>query len=88
MKRLIFICLIISLCACTENQRARSFGGTQRIELEPGQRLVNATWKNEDLWILIEPMPTNYTPQEKSFFENSSFGVMQGKVIFVESKSN
>ena len=46
--RKILLCLVVliaSLTSCTENQRARQFGGTITIELPPGEKLVMATWK-------------------------------------------
>lgn len=76
--------------SCTDNQRARSFGGTETINLPKGEKLVNATWKGEkgaaDLWYLTEPMDSTYIPKTKHFREQSGYGIMQGTVIFVESK--
>lgn len=78
----------MTLCffSCTENQRARKFGGTEKIELPKGQRLVMVTWKEQSLWYLLEPMPDGYVPQVKEFAEKSSFGSLEGKVIFYESR--
>lgn len=82
----IIIAIAILLTSCTDNQRARQFGGTETIELPKGQRLVNATWKEVDLWILTEPMPDGYVPQTKTFQEKSSMGLVEGTVIFKESR--
>jgi hypothetical protein len=87
MKKTIMVILIaLSFGACTENQRARNFGGTEKVTLPKGERLVNATWKETSLWYLTEPMPEGYTPQTRTFKQKSSFGVMEGTVIFYESK--
>ena len=75
------------LFSCTENQRARQFGGTITIELPPGEKLVMATWKETDLFYLTEPMDSNYVPKTKTFREDSSWGVMESTVIFKERKS-
>lgn len=72
--------------SCTDNKRARSFGGTQTIELPKGEKLISATWKETDLWYLTEPMDSAYIPQTKKFQESSSMGVWEGTVVFVESK--
>jgi hypothetical protein len=56
------------------------------IELDPGQKLVNATWKEANLWYLTEPMESGYVPKTKVFKEDSRFGVMEGKVIFHEKR--
>lgn len=77
------VVLMTTLYGCTENTRARVYGGTQTIELEPGKRLVNVTWKEgSDLWILTKvdtTKPTTYQFQEKS-----NMGVWEGKVIIKE----
>ena len=87
MKNVIVILFIVLITtACTENQRARNFGGTETIKLPAGQRLVIATWKQDNLWYLTEPMASDYSPRKKEFIENSSYGVLEGKVIFVESR--
>ena len=44
----------------------RSFGGTMKIELEPGEKLVEATWKGDNIWYLVEPMDSDYTPKQKT----------------------
>ena len=55
MKKILlfFIALfgIISLSSCTENQRARTFGGDLTVRLKPGEKLMMATWKGENLFL-------------------------------------
>ena len=84
------VLIIISLfyLSCTENTRSRVWGGKMTIELPKGQKLVEATWKGDgnSLWYLTEPMDTDYTPKTKVFQEDSRFGVLEGSVVFVESK--
>ena len=85
MKKLFIIAsAAISLASCTENQRARSFGGTEVINLEAGTRVVNVTWKGKDasLWILTKKDTTKATTYY--FTEKSGFGVMEGQVIINE----
>lgn len=84
MKQLLTIIAFLFLVSCTENQRARKFGGTEKIELQKGERLVTATWKQDDLWYLTEVAPEGYKPQERIFKEKSSFGAWEGTVIFIE----
>lgn len=87
---IIMILLSIMFASCTDNQRARSYGGTETIKLKPGEKLLTATWKGEkgaaDLWYLTEPMDSSYIPKTKSFKEHSDFGVLEGTVIFIETK--
>ena len=77
---------IVLLSSCTENERARSFGGTQTVDLPANTKLVNVTWKDDyNMWILTRPMRENETPETHTFSEKSNFGVMDGTVIFNES---
>ncbi len=89
-SRLLLIALMafitLALFSCTKNQRARQFGGKTEIHLEAGKRLITATWKQDDLWYLTEPMPADYIPSTKTFYEDSSFGIYEGTVTFIESK--
>lgn len=56
------------------------------VNLPKGQKLLEATWKDNSLFYLMEPMDPDYTPKTKTFQEDSSWGIMQSKVIFVESR--
>lgn len=76
---------VLLLTSC-ENLVTRNFGGSQTIELEKGQRLVEITFKDNDLWILTEPMDSDYVPKTKTFYEDSNLGVMQGKITIVEQR--
>lgn len=85
MKKLVLLVLItLSLFACTDNQRARTFGGTERVSLAPNTKLINATWKGDELWLLTSPMDSTDTGKEYQFVEKSSYGVLEGKVIIVQ----
>ena len=91
MKKIfsVIVALVALVCvttSCTENERARQFGGEITVKLEPGQRLLMATWKDSNLFYLTEPMDEDYTPKTKTFQENSSYGIMETKVIFVEQR--
>lgn len=91
MKKTIFIiCLIFSIflttTSCTNNVRARVYGGNTTINLEKGEKLVEVTWKGNNIWYLTEPMEDNYKPKTKIFREDSNIGILNGKVTFIESK--
>jgi hypothetical protein len=87
MKQLI-LSLIAAFVAvsCTENERAKNFGGTQTINLPSGQKLQNATWKDTQLWYLTRPMHQDESAETWTFQEKSGFGLVEGKVILKESK--
>lgn len=80
------IALTFLLTSCTENSRAKSWGGTGRVELPKGQKLVGVTWKENELWYLTRPMRDTDIPEFSTFQEESSFGLMEGKVIFQEKR--
>lgn len=91
MKKLTFILFILislfSMTSCTKNVLAKKYGGTMIINLPKNERLVEATWKDGgSLWYLTEPMDSTYVPKTKYFREDSSFGVMEGTVVFHESR--
>jgi hypothetical protein len=78
MKRIVgLLLLFICIMSCTENSRARKFGGTQEISLEAGEKFINATWKDSDLWILVEDSINDVYVLK----EHSQFGVLEGKII-------
>jgi len=80
MKRILIIAsvAVAFLASCTDNQRARQFGGTETVDIPEGRILVNCTWKEEDLWILTKDTTTG----KMYFNEKSSFGVLEGEINF------
>ena len=86
IKNVICGLLFVVVVSSCENFATRNLGGSQTIELEKGQRLVEITFKNNDLWILTEPMDSDYVPKTKTFYEDSNFGVMEGKISIIEQR--
>lgn len=92
MKRSTFVFLMILLVSsitlvtssCTENQRARTFGGTMVIDLPAGEKVVNATWKESDLWILTRKFRADEQSETYYFREKSSFGILEGTITIIE----
>ena len=74
----------IMLSGCTEQARVKSFGGTTAIDLPKGQEFLHATWKETDLWYATRPRVAGEKPDSIRFTESSSYGVMEGTIIFVE----
>lgn len=94
MKKLFgltILCIILSgfctsvFTGCTANQRAKNFGGTVIIELPPGEKFVNCTWKDAELWYVSRPMNDSDVAETFTFSEKSSFGIVEGKTIFKET---
>lgn len=86
MRYLFAILLVSIICfGCTANQRARSFGGSTTVKLPANTKLVNVTWKKDDIWYLTRPMREGEMPENLTFQEKSNFGFVEGAVIFEES---
>jgi uncharacterized lipoprotein YehR (DUF1307 family) len=78
MKKLFVLLVgVVALASCTENERARRFGGTEEITLKPNEVVLNVTWKQNEMWICTQDTITNVT----YFREKSAWGIMEGTVI-------
>mgnify|MGYP007111697241 FL=1 len=88
MKKFL-ICLIALCVVCMvscENYTTRNWGGTMTINVEPGYKVTNATFKGDEIWYFVEPMDSTYTPSQKKFVEKSMYGALEGTIIFNESR--
>lgn len=65
------------LSSCTKNQRTRTLGGTETIQVNKNEIVLNVTWKQDQMWICTRDTVTNIT----YFREKSSWGVLEGTVI-------
>lgn len=60
------------------NTFARNFGGTLEVKLPPNHVVLNATWKEQSLWVVSKDTLTG----EVIFWESSSWGIAEGTVKF------
>lgn len=85
------LCSVITVTllntSCTDNERARNYGGTETINLPANEKVMNVTWKEQNLWVLTRPMHPSDSAETVVFQEKSSYGVYEGKIIIVESKN-
>jgi hypothetical protein len=87
MKKLFLaIMLGVMVTSCTENNRVKNWGGEGNINLPKGRKLVNVTWKENQIWYLTRPMNSNDVAETYQFQEESSWGVMEGTYNIVETK--
>jgi hypothetical protein len=90
MKKLyigiVLVLLLATMAGCTEQQRAKKWGGDYTVELPAGQKLVNVTFKDSDLWYLTRPMTEEDKAETYTFQEDSTWGVMEGTVTIKEHK--
>ena len=78
--------LLLTLLACTDNQRSKAFGGTMEVQVPCDQAVFDVTWKNDSLWYATQPAKPDWRPELKRFKEVSSLGVIQGEVVLKESR--
>lgn len=81
---LLLLSVVIMLSGC--NQTARNFGGTITVDLEPNEKLVNASWKGSSVWYLTRPMKPNEEAEIYRYQEKTTLGISEGTVIFNEHK--
>lgn len=85
-KLVIMFAITMMAISCTENTRVKRFGATSHFDLELNQKLVNVTWKDNELWTLTRDMTPSDTVVTYKFSEKSRFGVLEGSFIIHESK--
>lgn len=70
----------------TDQLRAKTMGGTMKVEIDEGQKFVNVTWKENDLWILTRPIEEHESYETKPYIfqQKTSFGIREGKVEIYE----
>jgi hypothetical protein len=77
MKKLLGIVGLVVLSACTDNSRARRWGGTEEVALKPNEIVLGVTWKGDEMWILTKDTVTGVS----YFREKSSWGVLEGTIV-------
>jgi hypothetical protein len=83
MKTIILVVGLL-LVGCTDQIRAKQYGGNASMSLPTGQKVVCATWKENNLWVLTRPMREGEKVETFTLRESSSWGVMQGTVTITE----
>ncbi|HWY34503.1 MAG TPA: hypothetical protein VNX68_07645 [Nitrosopumilaceae archaeon] len=86
LLKLLVCIVIVAFTSCTSNERARNYGGSETVTLDAGQKVVNVTWKEDDMWILTRPMRAEEVAETCKFQEKSSYGIMNGTITIVETK--
>ena len=87
MKKILIIAIAaFALTSCTDNEMAKNFGGSMSFELPKGQKLVNITWKENELWYLSRTMTSTDSVETYTFQEKSSYGIQEGTITIKESK--
>lgn len=61
----------------------KEWGGSLTIRLKPNIKLLNVTWKEEQLWLLTTDR-TNELPKTYNFTERTKLGILRGNVKIIE----
>ena len=88
MKKTILSIITVGflMVSCTQNERVKSWGGEGTINLPKGRKLVNATWKGDQIWYLTRQMKSDDVAETYQFQEESSWGVVEGSFNIIEEK--
>lgn len=90
MKRkiasIVFILLLAIVFTGCAQEIAKNYGGEMTIELEPGRKLEEITWKDNSLWYLTRQMRNDEVAEVHTFQQSSEFGVFEGTVTIIESQ--
>lgn len=87
MKKFFALSIIaLFLASCADQTMAKNFGGSAEINVTKGQKVVNVTWKEDDIWVLTKPMSETDSAEVYTFTESSSLGIMEGSVTIREEK--
>jgi hypothetical protein len=87
MKRIFaLITAVFIFTACTENSRVKNFGGEGTINLPADRKLINITWKEDQIWYLTRPMNSTDIAETYKFHEESSWGAIEGTYNIIETK--
>ena len=81
----IMLMAVLSLVGCSQYV-SRNFGGDYTHELPKGEKLINATWNEGNLWYLTRPMNEEDSVETYTLEADTLFGVFEGAVTIVESK--
>ena len=87
MWRFAVLAVLFVAMACTKQSCAFNCGGDFEMKDFPcGRKLVNITWKQDDLWMLTRPLKDDDVLETYTFSESSSMGVMEGQVTIKECR--
>ena len=87
---IVILVMCLSLCGCISGCQgaARDLGGEVTIELPPNEKLEVITWKEDSLWYLTRPMREGEEAETHLYKQSSEWGVFEGTVTIIESKTN
>lgn len=80
------IFLFSILRGCSSQSMTKNWGGEMNVPLEPNQKLVEVTWKEDNLWFLTRQMSDDDIAESYQFYEKDTLGILEGCVNIYERK--
>jgi hypothetical protein len=88
MKIALTIAAMLLAMGCTENVRAKAYGESMTVKSACDQKIIDVTWKGSSLWYATVPMTKDDKPRTVRMKESSSYGLVEGTVLFRETRCN
>ena len=63
------ILLCFTICGCTQNVATKQFGGVMEMDLPANKKLINITWKQDQIWYLIRDRHADEPVENYEFIE-------------------
>lgn len=82
----VVVILFSCLRGCSSQSVAKNWGGDMEVTLEPNQKLMEVTWKDNSLWFLTKQMGDDDVAESYSFYEKDPLGMLEGCVNIKEQK--
>lgn len=85
--KIIFVILLVlfTFSGCAQSM-ARNWGGNYTLELPAGEKLIEITWKEDEIWYLSRPMREDEFTETYTFQEDTVYGLLEGTVTVIESR--
>lgn len=87
MRKIIFVLAICVFMLTGCHETAKNFGGNITLELDPGRKLEEITWKDDSLWYLTRPMRDGEQAEIHIFQCDSEWGIFEGSVTVIEKET-
>jgi len=81
-----WVAIVVNIAGsgCTSQSRSMSYGGSSTVTLRPGEKLVNAGWKDSNLWLLTRRAREGESLESYVFREVSRMGWLEVLVAIHE----
>lgn len=86
MKKILLGLTLLILTACNPISTVILWGGSADIKLPKGEKLVNVSWKDNNLWVLTKPMSNKDSVEVYKFIEYGNKKAIEKSFYVVEER--